>query len=258
MEDLQDLDTYNSNKPINHQQGGAKTNGLSLHNGFIDYITTISSHEKSQMMNLIQYGGLAVLPLLILLKIMKMYVPQEDPLKGSPELVIEVLGQLAFILIAFFFIHKLVLYVPTYSKVAYEHMNLLHVILPLFFLLFALDTGIGVKVNILFDRLLIFLGIKKENYENKQKKGDKNSVNGPQQQQQSSTNTMNQYDFGSSGGMQQENMASRLVGGFPTQRDAMLPGGGSQPQMPQQREQFEMMMPTEPMAANEVMGGSLF
>ena len=35
---------------------------------------------------MLQYGGLAILPLLIILKLMKMYVPEEDPFKGTLKL----------------------------------------------------------------------------------------------------------------------------------------------------------------------------
>ena len=58
----------------------SKLNGGELKTGFIEYITTISSNEKAQLLNMLQYGGLAILPLLVLLKFMKMYVP-EDQLK---------------------------------------------------------------------------------------------------------------------------------------------------------------------------------
>ena len=102
---------------------------------------------------------------------MKMYVPEEDPLKGTPELVLEILLQLGFILIAFFFIHKLICYLPTYSKVEYGNMNLLCLIMPVFFLMFAMDTNVGAKLNVVFDRLLVTLGIKKESFDGSSKEG---------------------------------------------------------------------------------------
>ena len=209
--------------------------GMSLKMGFVEYITTFSNNEKAQVLNILQYGGLAVLPLLILLKIMKMYVPEEDPLKGTPELSIEVLLQLGFILVAFFFIHKLVLYLPTYSNVEYEHLNLMSVILPVFFLMFALDTGIGSKLNILFDRLLLGVGIKKEPMENEKGNGKKNGL----MVGESTTRTLSNEQIS----QQQDPMASRLIEGFPTKRE------------PQTQEPM-MMMQQEPLAANEMFGGS--
>lgn len=143
--------------------------GAVLKPGFVEYITTISSNEKSQMLNLVQYGGLAILPLLVLLKLMKMYIPPEDPNKGSTELVIEVVLQLSFMLLALLMIHKLILFVPPYSKMEYGNVNMITIVLPLFFLMFAMDTNVSEKLNTLFDRLLLAVGLKKEAFEDEQK-----------------------------------------------------------------------------------------
>ena len=137
---------------------------------FVDYMTSFSATEKAQLMNLVQYCGIAVVPLLAVLKLMKMYMPVNNPLKPTSELVFEVLIQLIVILVAFFFIHKLVLYFPTYSQVNYENFSLLSGMLPLLFLMFTLDTKISEKLNVLFDRLLGMLGLIKEPYEDNEEK----------------------------------------------------------------------------------------
>lgn len=216
--------------------------GIKINNGFIDHMISLSSIEKAQIMNSLQYGGLAVIPLLVLLKLMKMYVPEEDPLKGTPELLIEVLLQLGFILVAFFFIHKFVLYFPTYSNVSYDKMNLLSVVLPVFFLMFALDTNVSAKLNELMDRALVFLGIKKENFNNIAQK--KEGMQG--YENTSKTMSSEQYN-------QLNNEASRLIDGFPTKREPQ-----AQQHVQQPVQEPMMMMPSEPMAANESSFGSLF
>lgn len=225
---------------MNEDDFSSSTGGIKLNNGFIDYMTSMSSVEKSQILNSLQYGGLAIIPILVLLKLMKMYVPEEDPLKGTPELLIEVLLQLGFMLVAFFFIHKFVLYFPTYSKVDYEQMNILSVILPVFFLMFALDTNVSAKLNELMDRALIMLGIKKENFETS------NSNKGRIQTNENTSKTMSSDQFN-----QLNNETSRLIDGFPTRREPQM-------QAPPQQQEPMMMMPSEPMAANEGFGGSLF
>jgi hypothetical protein len=114
------------------------------------------------MLNIAQYCGISIIPLLAVLKIMKIYMPVNNPLKPTSELVFEVILQLVMILVAFFFIHKFVLYFPTYSQVNYENFSLLSGMLPLLFLMFTLDTKISEKLNVLFDRLLGMIGIIKE------------------------------------------------------------------------------------------------
>ena len=139
-------------------QSGGSDNDRS----FVSYMTSFSSTEKAQMLNIGQYCGISIIPLLAVLKIMKIYMPVNNPLKPTSELVFEVILQLVVILVAFFFIHKLVLYFPTYSQVNYENFSLLSGMLPLLFLMFTLDTKISEKLNVLFDRLLEMIGIIKE------------------------------------------------------------------------------------------------
>lgn len=240
-DDMDEMEGGNSNRAMLSNSNSKQNGGMELNTGFVEYITTISSNEKAQMLNMLQYGGLAILPLLIILKFMKMYVPEEDPLKGTPELVLEILLQLGFILIAFFFIHKLICYLPTYSKVEYGNMNLLCLIMPVFFLMFAMDTNVGAKLNVVFDRLLVTLGIKKENFEGSSNEGKEVNQAGA-----SSSIITSQHSY--SQGMNDAPMADRLIGGHQTQRDPVV------------QQQPSMIMPNlvEPMAANDTGFGSPF
>ena len=230
--------------------GGSKAS-VPRNMSFFDYITTTTSSEKSQLLNLMQYGGLIIIPLLIILKLMKVYVPPEDPYKSSTELLIEVVVQLAVIIVAFFIIHKLVLYVPTYSKVEYDKISLLSGILPLFFLMFSMDTKLNQKAGILFDRLLFAIGLKKEAFddENPEDKtgkrvgGETSSIQALQQ----GANT--QFNAG---------IDDRL-GVLPTKRDS----GNEMPPPPQQGgmdsvDNGSFMNDQGPMPANSMLGGSLF
>lgn len=216
----------------NSQPSSLKSSGgASLDVGFVEYITTISSNEKAQMLNLLQYGGLALVPLLILLNVMKMYVPEEDPEKGTTELVIEVVVQLSIVLLALFFIHKLILFVPTYSKAQYESVNLLTIVLPLLFILIAMETNVSHKLNTLFDRLLMLIGLKKEGYEGSTQQQAPNTSQGPLPPSHST-------------GIVTE--SSTTHGQNPTI---------SPPINTTHIESLQMMEPFQPMAANDSMGG---
>ena len=50
-----------------------------------------------------QYGGLVIIPLILVLKLMKMYVPVEDCYKSTLEITIEVLVELAVIIVLFLY-----------------------------------------------------------------------------------------------------------------------------------------------------------
>ena len=238
------MDTYDNASDEEPMMSGGASSSMSLKSSFFDYITTITPNEKTQLMNLIQYGGLTILPILLVLKLMKLYVPSEDPFKASTELVIEVLVQLIVIVVSFFFIHKLVVYLPTYSGREYDKFSLLSGLLPLFFLMFTLDTKLGEKLNILLDRLLFALGIKKEPFEEGQEtqKGDRPTA-------KTTTNTQAQSGAGTS-------FENRMIEGFPTKREPMVSMGDTNPMMPSCG--GEMFQTEEPMAANSVLGGSAF
>lgn len=236
------MDTYdNASDEEPMMSGGGSSSSMSLKSSFFDYITTITPNEKTQLMNMIQYGGLTILPILLVLKLMKLYVPSEDPFKASTELVIEVLLQLIVIVVAFFFIHKLVVYLPTYSGREYDKFSLLSGLLPLFFLMFTLDTKLGEKLNILLDRLLFALGIKKEPFEEEEEK------NKPKEGMRPKTTTIT-----NSG----DSFENRMIDGFPTKREPMVGMGDTNPMMPSCG--GEMFQTEEPMAANSVLGGSAF
>jgi hypothetical protein len=239
------METYDNASDEEPMMSGGASSSMSLKSSFFDYITTITPNEKTQLMNLIQYGGLTILPILLVLKLMKLYVPSEDPFKASTELVIEVLVQLIVIVVSFFFIHKLVVYLPTYSGREYDKFSLLSGLLPLFFLMFTLDTKLGEKLNILLDRLLFALGIKKEPFEDEEEK------NKPKEGMRPKTTTMTQAQSGAS-----TSFENRMIDGFPTKREPMVSMGDTNPMMPSCG--GEMFQTEEPMAANSVLGGSAF
>ena len=147
--------------------GGGKVS-IPKGESFLSYMSTITEQDKLTLLNLGQYILLAIVPITVLLKLLAHFSPIQDPSKGSIELLIEVVMQLLIVVFALYFIHKMILYLPTYSKKAYEHVNFNTIILPFIFLLFTLETNIGDKVNVLLERAMIMVGLKKENFENEE------------------------------------------------------------------------------------------
>lgn len=243
MNNTDELESFDNTTETFH--GGSKRQqpmGMS----FIDYITTFSSKEKSQILNMFQYGAISIVPLLVLLKLMKMYIPSEDPFKPTTDILVEVVIQLIVILVALFLIHKVIMYFPTYSKMEYDSISLLGFVMPIFFIMFTLDTKISEKLNILFDRLLTALGIKKEPMDNIKPESTTNTVG---------TNGTTQ--------LSQHNIAvpNRLLPGNGTQREQAVDSNtlsNMNPQGPSGLQSEMMGMDNGPMAANEVLGGSLF
>lgn len=129
---------------------------------FLSYMFSLSSTEKNEIVNLVQYILLAVIPVTILLKLMKTYIPLDNPKKASIEIIIEVILQLIVIFVSFWFIHKMILFIPTYSGSPYPRLNIIQLVIPVFFLLICMKTSISEKVSILLERLLVTFGLIKE------------------------------------------------------------------------------------------------
>jgi hypothetical protein len=129
---------------------------------FFSYLTTITSVEKNELLNVFQYILLVIIPLVFFLKFMKEYIPPENTSKSTIEIATEVLIQVFLIFVVFWLIHKIVLYIPTYSKSPYEKINMVQMVLPVLFLLLCMKSTLSEKMSILLDRILILIGIRKE------------------------------------------------------------------------------------------------
>jgi hypothetical protein len=146
---------------------------------FFSYMFSLSSTEKNEMINLVQYILLVIIPVTILLKLMKTYIPLDNPKKASIEILIEVILQLVITFSFFWLIHKMVMFIPTYSGSPYPRLNIIQLVIPVFFLLICMKTSLSEKVSILLERVLIAVGLMKEvdEDEDDKKKKKRNDVN---------------------------------------------------------------------------------
>jgi len=175
---------------------------------FFTYMFSLSSTEKNEIINAMQYILIVIIPIVILLKLMKNYIPLENPDKGTIEITVEVILQLFIIFIAFLFIHKFAVFIPTYSTVPYGKMNLIHIIIPVIFLLLCMKSSISEKMSILLDRFMGISGLApKENMEEKKNptENQQNQIQFPPPPQ----STMIVKEPGFQGGYQQGNQNQR-------------------------------------------------
>lgn len=135
-------------------EGGSSENS----NSFMGYMFSMDDTEKAELLNLIQYICLAIIPLIIMIKFLHIYMPKYNEYKGNVEVLIEVILYLVIVTILFWFINKFIMYIPTYSKVKYENINILNMILPFLFLVFTLETNLKNKIMLLANRMMTYLG----------------------------------------------------------------------------------------------------
>ena len=133
---------------------------------FMNHVFNFDENSKIDMLNIVQYSIISIVPIVILNKSIQKFVPEADETKGSVEIVFEVLIQIVSMFIGLLFVHRLITYIPTYSTSPYPEYNIIYSVLPLLMILMSLQTKLGDKVSIIVDRLY-------ELWEGKKDKGGK-------------------------------------------------------------------------------------
>jgi hypothetical protein len=129
------------------------TGGGSDRKSFFSHVFSTNEESKAEILNIVQYSTLGVIPVVILNKLVQRFIPEADPDKSSIELLIEIFVQLIIMFCGVVLIHRIITYVPTYSGYNYENLALTNVILSFLVIVLSIQTKLGIKVNILFDRI---------------------------------------------------------------------------------------------------------
>ena len=210
--------------------------------GFFGYVFNFDDENKDMITNMFQYAFLSLPLVIIVLKLINNFTPEENDEKGNLEIILEVVLTLSSILLSVWFINKIVMYIPTYSKSNYAEFNEITFILPFLILLFTMQTKIGSKINILVERLVdIYEGRTNLKEQNKNKDIKKTQpISSPPVHQNSQADTL----------VRQPNVNQQLNNQVSNQQPRTdynnMFAGPNTPLMDMQ----------EPMAANESLGGS--
>ena len=78
MESLEELSKSTNGKP-----------------GFFKHVFNFNDDSKNDIINIVQYAAIALLPVIILNKAMQRFVPEADDDKGNVELLAEIVGQVS-------------------------------------------------------------------------------------------------------------------------------------------------------------------
>jgi hypothetical protein len=121
---------------------------------FFKHVFNFDDDSKSEILNILQYSVIAIIPVVILNKTMQKYVPESDDKKGSIEITAEVIIQIIVMFIGLLIIHRIITYIPTYSGANYPDVHIVYIILAILMVTMSLQTKLGEKVSILVDRVL--------------------------------------------------------------------------------------------------------
>ena len=98
-------------------------------NSFFQHIFKYDDDTKSELLNIIQYSILCIIPIVFLNKSIQKFFPEADEDGSTIELLAEIAGQTVTMFLGIFMIHRLVTYVPTYSATNYEQFNVTSIII---------------------------------------------------------------------------------------------------------------------------------
>lgn len=208
---------------------------------FLSHVFSMSEESNAEILNVIQYSSMGVLPVILLNKTIQRFIPEADPEKSSIEVLAEIFIQLVVMFVGIIIIHRMITYIPTYSGFKYENLNLTNVILAFLIIVLSIQTKLGLKVNIMVDRIMeLWNG--PSTPENKEGMKNKVKVSKPVSQHAPS-----QADYLDDSNMQQNMfppapVATSRPNHVTESYDHMMGGG--------------MDMNPGPMAANGLLGGS--
>jgi len=120
---------------------------------FLGHVFSTTEEGKAEVLNVVQYAILGIIPIVVLNKLIQRFIPEPDSDKSSIELLVEVFIQLIVMFCGIIVIHRVITYIPTYSEFKYESLTLTNVILAFLVIVLSIQSKLGIKVNILIDRL---------------------------------------------------------------------------------------------------------
>lgn len=154
------------------------TNVLNPKKNILAHVFNFDDDTKNTLYNLSQYSALAIIPVILLNKSIKHFFPEEDDKKSNLEISVEIVTQILALVLGLFFIHRIITYIPTFSKTEYPGFNIFSVVLVFLVIIFSLQTRVGKKANILVDRFNVYYSGKPKP-EEEQPKEQPEKINAP-------------------------------------------------------------------------------
>jgi hypothetical protein len=120
---------------------------------FFKHVFNFDDDSKSEILNILQYALIAIIPIVVLNKTIGKYVPEADDKKSTLEVVAEIIIQIIVTFIGLLIIHRIIIFIPTYSGGKYPDYNVIVNILAILMVTMSLQTKLGEKVSIITERI---------------------------------------------------------------------------------------------------------
>jgi len=123
---------------------------------FFSHVFNFDNESKIEILNIIQYAIVAIVPIVAINKTMQRFIPAADDEKSSVEIIAEIVVQVICMFLGLLVVHRINTFIPTYSGSAYPEYNILFSILSMLMVTLSLQTKLGEKSTIITDRIADF------------------------------------------------------------------------------------------------------
>jgi hypothetical protein len=120
---------------------------------FFKYVFNFDEDSKSELMNIIQFALIGLIPVILLIKLINKYLPEIDDKKGSIEILAEIVIEVVSLFIGIFFILRIVTFFPTFSGADYPKISILTIILSLLIGIISVESTLTDKINVIIERI---------------------------------------------------------------------------------------------------------
>lgn len=221
--------------------------------GFFEHMSNFDDQTKSELLNMLQYTLLLIIPVILLDKAIGDLFTHDTEDKHTFELVFEVVTEVVLLIIGMYLSHRLVSYIPTYSGQSYKAVNFTSVLLVFIFIVTMFQTSLREKVDALLERVYFyisgFLGI--EAFAN-------NGGGNSNVKSNSNSSNSNSSNSSNSNSQQMNNNQNEAMTKMNTTPVTQLPSHNNANMNVTNEPFMNNMNNTEPQPANSVLGGSLF
>ena len=120
--------------------------------GFFTYVFRLSRFKQEDLMNIIQYTLISIIPVILFVYFTKKYFPIIDENDSSLYIFTITVIELIFMIIGIFFIDRIINYIPTYSGKYYETINLTTIVVIFILFMLTIETGFKSRTLVMLDR----------------------------------------------------------------------------------------------------------
>lgn len=120
--------------------------------GFFTYVFKLSRFKQEDLMNIVQYTSLSIVPVLLFVYFTKKYFPLVKNTDSSLYIVLVTFFELVFMMMGIFFIDRIVNYIPTFSGKYYEPINLTTIVIIFVLFMLIINAGFRERTAVILER----------------------------------------------------------------------------------------------------------